>query len=30
MYGYVTVNKAELKFREYDLYHSFIVVCVEN
>ncbi len=23
MYGYVTVNKAELKFREYDLYHSF-------
>lgn len=23
MYGYVTVNKAELKFREYDIYHSF-------
>lgn len=23
MYGYVTVNKAELKFREYDIYHSY-------
>ena len=23
MFGYVTVNQAELKFREYDWYHSF-------
>lgn len=23
MYGYVTVNKAELKFKEYDIYHSY-------
>ena len=23
MFGYITINQAELKFREYDWYHSF-------
>ncbi len=23
MYGYITVNKGELKYREYDIYHSY-------
>ena len=23
MFGYVTINKAEMKFKEFDIYHSF-------
>ena len=23
MFGYIIVNKAEMKFREFDVYHSF-------
>lgn len=28
MFGYVVINKPELKFKEFDVYKSFIVVCV--
>ena len=23
MFGYITINKAEMKFKEFDIYHAY-------
>ena len=30
MFGYVVMNKPEIKFKDFDLYRSFTVVSAEN
>lgn len=28
MFGYIAINKAEMKFKDYDMYQAYIVVFV--
>lgn len=30
MFGYIVMNKPEIKFKDFDLYRSFTVDCAEN